>query len=335
MSISPVSTDWFMVILLFSSSFDKKELCSDCCWKGKQPIHFGKAANSCHCDSWGKDAFLEEMQVFVLLTSFVKLLVVVARETEARSIHALDILDDMLAGVGWSMHGWLLVKAMKHIRLKVTKKNSLTTGKSAGKRSSMLTSSTKLGWTQVNSHGADTLLDYWDMEWKCHESIQFPTVVIKRKRMLRGLKDLHGAILDESFRKGMVTGKICTCIPLNELEYENSDPVKYQSIPNWFLCFNGLFQDCQNRKLTILRVNLYLASKIGRTQLGKLVKIMQTLDFALILLVLSEDVPRVEVDQFMGITEIVNPNFYLASFWSLNFDTIDDGCTSDIKLELT
>ena len=62
---------------------------------------------------------------------------------------------------------------------------------------------------------------------------------------------------------------------------------------------------------------------------------MQTLDFALILLVLSKDVPLVEVDQFMGITEIVNPNFYLASFWSLNFDTIDDGCTSDIKLELT
>ena len=107
------------------------------------------------------------------------------------------------------------------------------------------------------------------------------------------------------------------------------------SIPNWFLCFKGPFQDCQNRKLTILRVNLYLASKIGRTQLGKLCKIMQTLDFAVILLVLSEDVPRVEVDQFMGITEIVNPNFYLASFWSLNFDTIDDGCTSDIKLELT
>jgi len=101
------------------------------------------------------------------------------------------------------------------------------------------------------------------------------------------------------------------------------------------LCFNGPFQDCQNRKLTILRVNLYLACKIGRTQLDKLGKIMQTLDFALILLVLSKDVPRVEVDQFMGITEIVNPNFYLASFWSLNFDTIDDGCTSDIKLELT
>jgi len=36
---------------------------------------------------------------------------------------------------------WLLVKAMKHIRLKVTKKNSLTTGK----RSSTLTSFTKLG----------------------------------------------------------------------------------------------------------------------------------------------------------------------------------------------
>jgi hypothetical protein len=35
----------------------------------------------------------------------------------------------------------LLVKAMKHIRLKVTKKNSLTTGK----RSSTLTSFTKLG----------------------------------------------------------------------------------------------------------------------------------------------------------------------------------------------
>ncbi|KAL3599070.1 hypothetical protein D5086_006988 [Populus alba] len=122
MYIGSVSTDWFMVILLFSSSFD----------------------------NWGKDEFLEEM--------------------------------------------WLLVKAMKHIRLKVTKKNSLTTGKSAGKRS---------------------------------KSIQFPKVVIKRKRMLRGLKDLHGAILDESFRKGM--------------EYENSDPVKYQRYT-----FASILQNCMD-----------------------------------------------------------------------------------------
>ena len=132
--------------------------------------------------------------------------------------------------------------------------------------------------------------------------------------MLRGLKDLHGAILDESFRRYSAFG-ILRC----SFQYTKLVFVLQRSVS----------------RLSILRVNLYLASKIGRTQLGKLCKIMQTLDFAVILLVLSEDVPRVEVDQFMGITEIVNPNFYLASFWSLNFDTIDDGCTSDIKLELT
>jgi hypothetical protein len=85
--------------------------------------------------------------------------------------------------------------------------------------------------------------------------------------MLRGLKDLHGAILDESFRKGMVTGKICTCNPLNEFvkaiflprwffqvfvqskvwckhigwEYENSDPVKYQRYT-----FASILQNCMD-----------------------------------------------------------------------------------------
>lgn len=48
---------------------------------------------------------------------------------------------------------WLLAKAMKRIRQKVTKKSSLMTGKSAERHCSMLMSFTKLEQTQVNFRG--------------------------------------------------------------------------------------------------------------------------------------------------------------------------------------